>query len=108
MRSDTITMEKEITELEAQVTDYKSGLEAIANTDLTNTHNWFEIKKAEPPNPDTGGTLDRGIVARLEDGRRVVIGEIWAACPTENHGRISIDTDAAAQRVVDALNAAEA
>ena len=82
----------------------------------------FEIKTAEPPTPDHGGTLDRGIVGRLPDGRRVVIGEVWAACPAEdvdpasglvrgaerNLSRISIDTDAMAQRIVDGLNRLEA
>ena len=43
MRSDTITMEKEIAELELEVESYKAGLEAIGGTDLTVVHEWQEL-----------------------------------------------------------------
>ncbi len=55
---------------------------------------------------DDGGTLDRAIVARTEDGRRVVIGEIWAACLGKGGAKIRIDADAEAQFIVDTLNEA--
>ena len=56
---------------------------------------------------DGGGKLDREIVARTRDGRWVVIGEIWAACPGEGGGKIRIDADAVAKRIVATLNDAE-
>lgn len=64
----------------------------------------FEIRKATPPSPDFGGTLDRAIVARLEDGRRVCIGELWAAGPAEGGARISLDAQKTAEKIVELLN----
>ena len=56
----------------------------------------------------TDGTLDRGIIARRADGTRIVIGEIWAACPTEGGGKTRIDANAVATEVVARLNEANA
>ena len=56
----------------------------------------------------TDGTLDRGIVARRADGTRVVIGEIWAACPTEGGGKTRIDAQQVATEIIALLNVAEA
>lgn len=63
----------------------------------------FEV--AKPGNTVAGGTLDRGIVARTEDGRMVVIGEIWAACPGGGLSKIRIDAKAVAHQLVERLNA---
>lgn len=56
---------------------------------------------------DNGGTLDRGIVATTKDGRRVVIGEVWAAAVGPGGEKIRIDADAIARRIVETLNGAE-
>ena len=53
---------------------------------------------------DDGGTLDVGLTAHTRDGTRVVIGEIWAACPDENGGKTRIDAGAVAKRLVAELN----
>jgi len=51
-----------------------------------------------------GGILDIGITAHTSDGKRVVIGEIWAACPDENGGKTRIDALAVATSIVETLN----
>ena len=56
---------------------------------------------------DDGGSLDVGITARTTGGKRVVIGEIWAACPDEDGVKTRIDANAVARTVVTRLNAAE-
>lgn len=67
----------------------------------------YETRPANPLSPDHGGTLDRAIVGRLADGRRVIIGEIWAAAPAEDGGRVSIDTGVVSRAIVEALNRRE-
>lgn len=63
-----------------------------------------------PAQPDTdlivGGTLDVGITALRADGTRIVIGEIWAACPnyTAEQGKTRIDAAVVASRIVSELN----
>ena len=52
-----------------------------------------------------GGSLDVGIVARRSDGKRIIIGEIWAACPDEDGGKTRIDAITVARRLVAELNA---
>ena len=54
-----------------------------------------------------GGTLDIGIIARLPNGEKVVIGEIWAACPGSGEEKVRIDARRVAQAIVDTLNGAE-
>lgn len=68
----------------------------------------YELMGAKPTTPDAGGTLDVGILARTPDGRRVVIGEIWAACPGKDGVKIRIAAREIAQRMIDTLNGAEA
>lgn len=53
-----------------------------------------------------GGTLDRGLVARTEDGRPVVIGEVWAAGVGSGGSKVRLDASAIATDVVRALNRA--
>lgn len=52
-----------------------------------------------------GGVLDRGLIARTEDGRRVVIGEIWAAGVGSGGSKVRLDAPAVASDVVRHLNA---
>ncbi len=54
-----------------------------------------------------GGSLDVAITARTASGKRVVIGEIWAACPDEDGGKTRIDATAVATRLVAELNQEE-
>ena len=51
-----------------------------------------------------GGILDVGIIAYLANGKRVVIGEIWAACPDEDGGKTRINASTVAERIVSELN----
>ena len=67
----------------------------------------FEVRAASPGSPSEGGTLDCGIVARTADGRSVVIGEIWAACPGPGGSKVRIDARAVAERIVRALTERE-
>ena len=53
---------------------------------------------------DDGGTLDQAIIAHTEDGRSVIIGEVWAAGHGEGGSKIRIDAAAVAQAIVDVLN----
>ncbi len=53
---------------------------------------------------DDGGSLDVAITAHTRDGTRVVIGELWAACPNEHGGKTRIDAHAVASRLVGKLN----
>ena len=64
----------------------------------------FEVVEAADTGGLAGGTLDRGIVAYTEDGRRVVIGEIWAAGVGKGGSKIRLDASAIARRLVDAAN----
>ena len=64
----------------------------------------YEVMASHPASPDTGGTLDRGIVAHTRDGRRVVIGEVWAACVGKDWAKVRIDADAVARRIIATLN----
>ncbi len=57
---------------------------------------------------DDGGTLDQAITAYTDDGRRVVIGEIWAAGLGAGGSKIRIDAAAVAQEIVDTLNGSAA
>ncbi len=59
----------------------------------------------ELANATTDGTLDRGIVARRADGTRIIIGEIWAACPTDGGEKTRIDANAVATEIIERLNA---
>lgn len=52
----------------------------------------------------TGGLLDYGIAAFTKDGRRVVIGELFAAAIGAGGSKIRIDTKAVGQIIVDTLN----
>lgn len=54
-----------------------------------------------------GGVLDRGIVAKMEDGTECVIGELWAMGPDNNGARISLDSIGNAERIVERFNAAQ-
>jgi len=65
----------------------------------------YEVMGAKRTSADEGGTLDRGIVAHTRDGRRVVIGEVWAAGVGKDGAKIRIDADAVAHRIVAVLNA---
>ena len=51
----------------------------------------FRLKEANRSSPDEGGSLDLAIVARLQDGREVVVGELWAVGPASDGARISLD-----------------
>ena len=51
-----------------------------------------------------GGSLDQGIIAQLPDGTRVVIGEIWAACPNQHGTKTRIDAAAVAEAICRTLN----
>ncbi|KKL16104.1 hypothetical protein LCGC14_2498950 [marine sediment metagenome] len=51
-----------------------------------------------------GGTIDRAIIAHTEDGREVMIGEVWAAGHGRGGMKIRIDAAAVAQGIVDTLN----
>ena len=64
----------------------------------------FRLLNAKPRTPDEGGTLDRGIVATLEDGRQVVIGELWAAGPTIDGARVSLDAEKIGRTITELLN----
>ena len=55
-----------------------------------------------------GGTLDCAIIAHTEDGRMVVIGEVWAAGHGMDGSKIRIDAAAVARQVIDALKATTA
>ncbi len=55
---------------------------------------------------DDGGTLDHAIVAYTDDGRRLVIGEIWAAGLGAGGSKIRIDVAAIAQDIANTLNRA--
>lgn len=63
----------------------------------------YEVRKVEKPSTN-GGTLDVGIIAYTACGKRIVIGEIWAACPDDEGSKTRIDAIAVATRIVDALN----
>lgn len=69
----------------------------------------YELAAACDTGGDAGGTLDVGIMARrVSDGERIVIGEIWAACPNrDQEGKTRIDAAAVASRIVDVLNTLE-
>lgn len=56
---------------------------------------------------DDGGTLDQAIIAHTEDGRQVVIGEVWAASLGSGGSKIRIDAGAVAQEIIDTLNGKE-
>ena len=52
-----------------------------------------------------GGTLDVGLVAHNEAGERIVIGEIWAVCPTDGEKeKTRIDAAAVASGIIEELN----
>ncbi len=53
---------------------------------------------------DDGGTLDQAIIAHTEDGREVVIGEVWAAGIDPAGWKVRIDAAAVAQGIIDTLN----
>jgi hypothetical protein len=53
---------------------------------------------------DDGGTLDVALVAHTEDGTRVIIGEIWAACPNQLGGKTRINAKEVADSIVTTLN----
>lgn len=63
----------------------------------------FTVVNSQPLSPDDGGTLDRGIVGTLPDGRTVIIGEMWAMGIT-TEGRVSIDSPALAAVIAALLN----
>lgn len=54
----------------------------------------LESKQVVNTDSDVGGALDRGIIGRLSDGRKVMIGELWAAGIDVNSGeKISLDVN---------------
>ena len=65
----------------------------------------FSVRGASPASPDDGGTLDCGLLGHVADGRPVVFGEIWAACPSGTHEKVRLDARAVAERIVSLLNA---
>lgn len=67
----------------------------------------FSVRGASPASPDDGGTLDCGLLGHVADGRPVVFGEIWAACPSGTHEKVRLDARAVAERIVSLLNATD-
>jgi hypothetical protein len=65
----------------------------------------FEVMEAAYTGGAAGGTLDRGIVARTKDGRRVVIGEVWAAGVGKGGVKIRLHATAVADSLVHVANA---
>ena len=59
-----------------------------------------------PAKSDGSGTLDVGIIAHTSGGVRIVIGEIWAACPNDEDGKTRIDAHRVATEIVAKLNEA--
>lgn len=64
----------------------------------------FEVLEAADTGGAAGGILDRGIVARTQDGRSVVIGEVWAAGVGRGSPKIRIDASAVARSIVHRCN----
>lgn len=64
----------------------------------------FEVMPASDTGGQLGGTLDHAIIARTKDGRRIVIGEIWAACPGAGGTKVRIDAREVARRIAETLN----
>lgn len=56
------------------------------------------------PSPQAAGVLDTGLVAHTQDGRTVVIGEVWAAAVGSGGAKIRIDSRGVAAAMSQKLN----
>lgn len=56
---------------------------------------------------DDGGTLDCAIIAQLPDGTRIIIGEIWAACPDSMGNKHRINANEIANKIAITMNKGE-
>jgi phosphopantetheine adenylyltransferase len=80
-----------------------SDIRKSLGMDVHHVQGPFRVMKPKQAGGVLGGYLDRGIVGRMEDGREVVVGEIWAVGLTENEN-VRIDSSDLVKRMVDAIN----
>lgn len=64
------------------------------------------FRMSHPVSPALGGTMDLGIIAELEDGRQIAVGELWAAMTDASGAKVSLDNRDTAARLM-TLAAAE-
>ena len=84
------------------MSDPRESLGYIVESELME----FELIPSRHTTPDTGGLLDYGILARLPDGRRVVIGELFARAPGDHPVGVRLDTKKVGEWIVATLNMA--